>query len=299
MSMPSVACPPGHEPGASATAVDRPDRRTLAAARLTRARAALAACDLCPRRCGANRLAGERGFCGAVARPRVHLAQVEVGDELELIPTFAVALSGCNLRCVFCITGAQSWNPDAGTVVEPAALAGQAEAALAGGARTITILGGEPTIHVPFLLELVAAMPPQATLVLKTNGYGRAAGRRLLDGLFDVWCVDYKFGNDACAWRLAGVPDYTAEVRASLRHAARHAQLIVRHLLMPGHVDCCWRPVAAWLGAHLPDAKVSLKTGFWPGWQVPHCPELRQPLTPNEVARAHALAAKSALKLVA
>lgn len=297
----SAPCAIRRRPGLSVIgkrSADRPDRASLAAARLNRARQALACCRLCPHRCGVNRLAGERGFCGAGVRPCVHLAQVELGEELVLIPTFAVALSGCDLRCAFCITGAQSWHPRAGDRVEPAALAGQARAALATGARTITVLGGEPTIHLPFLLQLVAALPPEATLVLKTNGYGLAAARRLLEGLFDVWCVDYKFGNDQCARRLAGALRYTATVRANLRHAARQTDLIVRHLLMPGHVECCWRPVATWLGTHLPGVKVSLRTGFWPGWRVGRCPELQRPLTAAEVDRARALAAEWALNLI-
>ena len=44
-----------------------------------------------------------------------------------------------------------------------------------------------------------------------------AAARRLLEGLFDTWLVDFKFGNDACGRRLAGVPHYLAAVGANLR----------------------------------------------------------------------------------
>ena len=65
--------------------------------------------------------------------------------------------------------------------------------------------------------------------------------------MFDVWLADFKFGNDACALRLAKVPDYTSSVRENLLWADRHSELIVRHLLMPGHIECCWRPVAEWL----------------------------------------------------
>jgi putative pyruvate formate lyase activating enzyme len=274
------------------------NRRAAATERAALAHAAMTDCRLCSHDCGVNRLGGELGLCKADDRPRVHIAQIEMGEELELIPTFAVAFSGCNLRCAFCITGAQSWNPRAGEAVTPAELAQQAEAALAAGARTITILGGEPTIHLPFLLEFVGAMPGDARLVLKTNGYGSALSREFLRGLFDVWCVDYKFGNDACAERLARVPHYSAVVRENIVWAAQEADLIVRHLLMPGHLECCWQPVAAWLGTHLPGAKVSLRTGFWPGWQAHRYAELRRPVSPRETDRARDIAAEWALNLV-
>ncbi len=273
-------------------------RSAVAAGRIAAARMALADCRFCAHDCGVDRLAGEMGVCRAGAETRVHLAQVEVADELELIPTFAIALSGCDLRCDFCITGAQSWNPGAGEIVPAAELAARAEAALADGARTVMLLGGEPTIHLPFLLEVVAALPDEAKLVLKTNAHGSVVSRAFLHGLFDVWCADYKFGNDACAERLARVPNYTETVRENLLWAARQSDLIVRHLVMPGHVECCWAPVAEWLALHLPGTKVNLRSGFWPAWQARRHAELRGTVADREAARAREIAAEWDLNLV-
>src|SRR5471032_2030261 len=91
-----------------------PTRRALASDRARLAREMLADCRFCAHDCGVNRLAGEFGLCRAGDEPRFISAQTEVSDELELIPTFAIALSGCDLRCDFCITGRESWNPRAG-----------------------------------------------------------------------------------------------------------------------------------------------------------------------------------------
>src|SRR5579872_2170719 len=128
-------------------------RRKLAARRALVARELLADCRFCAHDCRVNRLAGETGPCHAGAETRFFSAQAEVSDELELIPTFAVALSGCDLRCAFCITGASSWNPRAGAGFDAATMAARAEAALRDGARTVMLLGGEPTIHLPGALE--------------------------------------------------------------------------------------------------------------------------------------------------
>ena len=140
-------------------------------------------------------------------------AQAEVSDELELIPTFAVALSGCDLRCDFCITGRESWDARAGLGFNAAEMAGRAKQALQNGARTVMVLGGEPTIHLPSALEFISLLPESAKLIWKTNAHGTAQARELLDGMFDVWLADFKFGNDACAQRLAKVPDYVRVVR--------------------------------------------------------------------------------------
>ncbi len=298
-------------------------RRQLARQRIPLARAALADCHLCAHHCGVNRLAGERGLCKAGTRARVFSAQMEVADELELIPTFAIALSGCDLRCAFCITGEASWNPRAGEEFLRKTLAADAAAALANGARTIMILGGEPTIHLPTVLEIVAALPEEATLVWKTNAHATAEARALLDGLFDVWLADYKFGNDACALRLARVADYTRIVQENVRwmaggavvgvaaerrtrrrykmrnSTAQNSELIVRHLLLPGHVECCWRPIAAWLAAELPGVKVSLRTEYWPSWQASRHVEIRGAITEVERRLARDIAREYGLNLIA
>jgi putative pyruvate formate lyase activating enzyme len=273
-------------------------RPALARSRIPLARAALADCRLCAHNCGVNRLAGETGLCHAVAETRFFSAQVEVSDELELIPTFAVALSGCDLRCDFCITGAESWNPRAGFGFDAEQMAYRAKQALQNGARTVMILGGEPTIHLPSVLELVSLLPASAKLIWKTNAHGTAQARELLGGLFDVWLADFKFGNDTCALRLAKISDYVRVVQENLLWANDRGELIVRHLLMPGHVDCCWRPVAEWLAENLPEVKVNLRSGFWPAWHARRHVELSKTVSAAETKLAQEIAGTLGLNLI-
>jgi putative pyruvate formate lyase activating enzyme len=273
-------------------------RAFLAHDRARIAHGMLADCRLCAHDCGVNRLAGENGLCHAGTEARFFSAQIEVSDELELIPTFAVALSGCDLRCDFCITGGPSWNPRAGAGFDARAMAVKSEAALQNGARTIMVLGGEPTIHLPTVLEFVSLLPDTARLVWKTNAHGSAQARALLDGMFDVWLADFKFGNDACAQRLAKVPDYVRVVRENLLWANEHSELMVRHLLMPGHVECCWQPVAGWLAAELPGVKVNLRSGFWPAWHSARHSDLRRTVANSESEQAGRIARNCDLNLV-
>ena len=273
-------------------------RPALARERARIAHELLADCRFCAHDCGVNRLAGETGLCHATADTRFFLAQTEVSDELELIPTFAVALSGCDLRCDFCITGRESWNPRAGLGFDAATVAKRAEAALNQSATTIMVLGGEPTIHLPAALEFVSHLPASAKLVWKTNAHGSAQARALLDGMFDVWLTDFKFGNDICAQRLAKVSDYVRVVQENLLWANDHSELIVRHLLMPSHVECCWRLVAKWLADNLPGVKVNLRSGFWPAWQAARHAELRQTVSGLETRRAGEIADEFGLNLI-
>ncbi len=274
-------------------------RSALAAERLPAAGAALAHCVLCAHRCGVDRRYGPAGACKAGDQARVFSAQIEVGDELEFLPTYAIALSGCDIRCSFCVTGRESWDARAGASLSARALAGQAGAAWASGAaKTVMILGGEPTIHVPWLLEFAAALPEKTPLVLKTNGVCTAAARDLLAGLFDTWLVDFKFGNDACASAVARIPGYVAAVQEALAWAAAESELVVRHLLLPGHVECCWRPIARRLAAQMPGVKVSLCFGYWPAWVAAKSGALARGISAEEQASALAIAREARLNLI-
>jgi putative pyruvate formate lyase activating enzyme len=277
-------------------------RSALASQRAAIAREQLAQCHWCAHRCGVNRLAGQRGPCHAGPEGRIFNAQIEVGDESDVCPVFAVAFSGCDLRCDFCNTGRESWDASAGSVpegVEREALLGRIGRAWESGAvRSLMILGGEPTIHLSSALELVAALPDALPVVWKTNAHGTPESNALLDGVFDAWVADLKFGNDDCARRIARVEGYCARVHPNLQWAAGHTRLIVRHLLLPGHLDCCWRPAAAWLAEHLPQAEVSLRAGFWPGWFSDRHPELKALGRRSEAQEAMRIGLSAGLRLI-
>ena len=76
------------------------------------------ACTLCPRMCGVNRAAGEKGYCGMDATIRAARAALHMWEEPCISGTEgsgAVFFSGCTLRCVFC----QNHEIAAGAVGKP------------------------------------------------------------------------------------------------------------------------------------------------------------------------------------
>lgn len=274
------------------------NRAEVAAHRHPSALRSLESCHLCAHHCGVNRNTGQRGVCKVGARSNIFSAQIEVSDELELIPTYAIAFSGCDMRCSFCITGAESWNPSAGTQLDAFQIARNATAALENGARSVMILGGEPTVHLPDVLELVTLLPEDAYLIWKTNAHASSQSRDYLQGLFDCWLVDYKFGNDTCALNLSGTRNYSKVIQENLQFAHRNSELIIRHLLMPGHVYCCWQKVATWIASFLPEVKVHLMLGFWPAWQSHKHSEFDKRTPPTELEDARKIAEKLNLRLI-
>jgi len=263
-----------------------------------RARQHYERCLLCEHRCGANRLAGERGPCKAGHEARVFRHRVESGEELELIPSHLFYLSGCDLRCAFCIAEENAFDPRRGTPLTGDFFQEAVEWGRSRGARNVQWVGGEPTIHIPAVLDALSGCSSLPPIVWKSDFYGTPDAFDLLQGVVDVYVADLKFGQDQCARRIAGVNNYFAVVTRNLRRVAAENDLIIRHLLLPGHFECCFRPIVRWLHDNLPQAKFSLRDGYLPKWRAQQFTELAHCLDRCDAARARALAEENGLNVI-
>lgn len=268
------------------------------AERRTQARRHYERCTLCEHRCGVDRRAAHSGPCKAGTTPRVFRHRVEYGDESEIAPSLLFYLSGCDLRCAFCINELNAFDPRRGRELNAEFFREAVAEGLKQGARTLQWVGGEPTIHLPAILDVMADCTPLPRIVWKTDLYGTPEALELLKGVVDVYLADFKFGNDDCARRLAGVSRYVEIVTRNLNLVAERGSLIVRHLLLPGHGDCCFRPLVAWLRRYLPQTRLSVRDGYLPHWQADHYGELRRPLPPRYAEQARLLAREAGLQLI-
>ena len=80
-------------------------RRGELARRIEEAYALLESCTLCPRECGVNRLADQRGFCRVGSEPKVASWNVHPWEEPPISGSRGsgtIFFSGCTGRCLFC-----------------------------------------------------------------------------------------------------------------------------------------------------------------------------------------------------
>ena len=222
-------------------------------------------CDVCAVSCGVNRHQGELGRCGLGVDGRVYKEYLHLGEERCLVPSHTIYLAGCSMRCLFCSDMGPVERPmAAGSFVAPEALANRIATRREAGARNVNFVGGVPDVNLLYILRTLVHCPPDTRVVWNTNLWTTEQSMAALSGVVDVWLVDHKFGDDRCASSLAGVSGYTERLERLLPLAAASGELMVRHLLMPGHLSCCTRPVLDWLARHLPDAIVNLMTGYRP-----------------------------------
>ena len=229
---------------------------------------------------------------------RVYKHRVEYGEEWELVPSHLFYLSGCDLRCAFCVAEANAFDPRRGRPLTAEWLATAVELGRDEGARTLQWVGGEPTIHLPAILDAMAGCSELPRIVWKSDFHGTSEAFALLDGVVDVYLADFKFGDDGCARRVAGIENYRAILTRNLVRASRQGDLIVRHLLLPGHFDCCYRPIVAWLRTNMPDVKFSIRDSYLPSWQAFRHAELARPLEPGAGDRARDLAARAGMRVI-
>jgi len=269
------------------------------AERVERSRERLEACDLCPRRCGVNRLQGEVGFCRAGARAKVASRNAHHGEEPPISGTRGsgtIFFSHCTARCLFCQNYPISQS-GVGQVVSGERLAQMMLELQRAGCHNVNLV--TPTHYVPQIIEAVSQAADRGLripLVYNTSGYDRVETLRLLDGVVDIYLPDAKYADDAVAERLSGFRGYVAANRAALLEMARQVGatlqvdedgvavrgMLIRHLVLP-HGLSQTPAVLGWIAEHLgPEASISLMSQYFPAHKAVGHPELGRRLLPRE-----------------
>ena len=206
-------------------------------------------CQLCPRRCRAERTAeAGRGFCAMPAGPVVARAALHRWEEPVISGSRGsgtVFFSGCTLRCVFCQNHALSAE-GFGKPITVERL-GQIFRELADqGAHNLNMV--TPTHFTPWILEALEGSPP-LPVVWNTGGYERVETLRALEGTVDVYLPDLKYADSALSAALSAAPDYFEVAAAAIAEMFRQTGpcvvedgllkrgVLIRHLVLPGQLD--------------------------------------------------------------
>lgn len=205
-------------------------------------------CTLCPRACGADRTAGQLGFCRMPGRLYAARAAAHYWEEPPISGSFgsgAVFFSGCTLRCAFCQNAAIS-RENFGAELTSAQLREIFLRLIDDGVQNINLV--TPTHFLPSILPALDPKLP-VPVVYNCGGYESVETLRELEGKIDIYLPDYKYSSAALAQKLSLAPDYPDAADAAIREMYRQVGgaviedeqmkrgLIVRHLVLPGEVD--------------------------------------------------------------
>lgn len=218
--------------------------------------ASLSHCELCPRRCGANRAAGARGVCGADDSLKIARAALHYWEEPPISGergSGTIFFSACPLKCVYCQNHEISTG-GFGIEVAPGRLVEIMLELQEQGAHNINLVTATHYAHLlPDAIGEARRRGLSIPIVYNTSGYEREEAVAELAELVDVWLVDYKYADADLGRALSHVVDYPETAARALSRmcaavAARGGELvdadgmmqrgvIVRHLVLPGHAD--------------------------------------------------------------
>lgn len=217
----------------------------------------LRACTFCAWRCGVDRSKEPGRVCRLGLDSYVHSWFLHIGEEAPLVPSGTIFYGSCNFRCVFC----QNWDisqerPLDGVKVNPSQLALLQKELKLRGARNINHVGGEPTPNLHNILASLKQLDVNVAQLWNSNFYMSDDTMELLIHVIDIWLPDFKYGNDECAFRLSKVPRYLEVVGRNHKVAAEWGDMIIRHLVLPNHIECCSKKVLRWVAENLPKDRV-------------------------------------------
>ena len=235
-------------------------------------------CEICPRRCGAERTAETAGgVCRMPAGIVVARAMLHQWEEPVLSGkngAGCIFFSGCNLGCVFCQNGRIS-HENFGRAITPAHLRGIMEELISQGAHCIDLV--TPTHFTPWVLEALEE-PLGVPVVWNSGGYERVETLKTLEGRVQIYLPDLKYAMERPARELSAAPDYFPVAAAAIDEMVRQvgayqigedglmrSGVILRHLVLPGQLENTKR-VIDYVSAHFPPKTVlfSLMSQYTP-----------------------------------
>lgn len=268
-----------------------------------------AKCELCPRRCGADRAEGRLGACHAPATPLLARAALHFWEEPCLAGqggAGAVFFVGCPLGCVYCQNAAIA-RGEGGISVTVERLGDIFLELEAQGAKTVDLVTPTHYAHIlPAAIEHARRAGLSLPIVYNCGGYERVGALRFLEGYIDVYMPDFKYADGALAARYSAAPDYPEVARAALAEMVRQCPqprfdgegimqsgVLVRHLMLPGAYRNS-HDVVKYLATTYGDAIwLSLMNQYTPPPGIENrYPELSEPVRDKDYRRLVAYAAR-------
>lgn len=258
-------------------------------------------CELCPRRCGADRFrdGGAPGWCGAGNLPRLFRWGPHFGEEPPITGergSGCIFFSRCTMRCLYCQNSPWSWGGK-GRDMSVAELTGvMRDLACKDRVENWNLV--TPTPYLPYIREAAHALASEGVrlpFVWNSSGYERVETLEEYSDLCDWALFDLRYSRDGTAADASCAPGYVEASRAAVKWAwerngrgkkeegrSSEGGLIVRILVLPGHADEAIENLA-WLASELScDVPVSLMSQYTPAYKAREVPPFDRRVTESE-----------------
>ena len=105
------------------------------------------------------------------------------------------------------------------------------------GAKNVNWVGGDPTPNLYYILKTLKFCRVNIPQIWNSNMYCSQETFEILNGIIDVYLTDFKYRNNECALRLSKVDNYIEIIKRNHKFAYENGEVIIRHLVMPNHIE--------------------------------------------------------------
>ena len=258
-------------------------------------------CNLCPRRCSADRSTPEglkRSICRASDDVEVALVSLHPWEEPILEAkkgAGTIFFSHCNLRCCFCQNHEISAQGKGISISTERLAEIFLEQEQRGASCIELVTPGHYTRQIRAALLAAKERGLKLPVVYNSNAYELPETLHMLDGLIDIFLPDLKYFDNHLGEKYSGVPkyfDYASEAILTMFKMVGPAELdangllrrglIIRHLVLPWQ----WRDSCRcldWIHETFGDqVYVSIMNQYMPIYKACWHPEINRPLTTLE-----------------
>jgi len=255
-------------------------------------------CRFCERRCLVDRSV-KQGFCRLGLKSYVTTYFLHLGEEAPLVPSGTIFYGSCNFKCVYCQNyDISQENPYQGIEAGPKEIAAIQEYLRSEGARNINHVGGDPTPNIHNIVESLKYVRVNVPQLWNSNMYLTEEALTIIIDLIDIWLPDFKYGNNNCALRLSLADRYYDVVTRNMKIICFSGDpIIIRHLVLPNHINCCTKPVLEWIALNCRNALVNVMGQYRPEYLVWRSPEKYRDISRRPSAEEMEEAYKYAEKL--
>ncbi len=264
----------------------------------------LSRCELCPRKCGADRQNGKAGVCRTDSRIMIARAAPHYWEEPCISGkngSGTVFFSGCNLGCIFCQNREIS-RFSVGNEVSVEELAKIFENLQEKGVHNINLV--TPTHYIPQISAALDIADLHIPVVYNSGGYDLPDALDLLDSKVRIFLPDFKYMDCSIAARFSNAPDYPETTKAAVKKmfslagkprfdkdGMMKSGVIVRHLVLPGHTDDSKAVIKYLYDAYGDSIYISIMNQYTPVCDTPFA-ELGRAVTDEEYGEVVAFAEK-------
>ena len=262
----------------------------------------LSNCNCCPRSCNINRINGVTGFCNTGDGYYISSICAHRGEEPVISGEYGICnifFSHCNMQCIYCQNYQISDNQK---ILEYSSMSlsdiiKQIVIILNNGVKSLGFVS--PSHSIPQMLEIIYAIKKEGhtpVIVYNSNGYDKPEHIKELTGVIDVYLPDLKYMDNRLSAEYSNTPDYVEFATQTIKEMYRQkgsdiildndglitSGMIIRHLVLPGHVDNS-KDVLRFIANELsPDVYISLMSQYYPTPKVVNHPVLGRTLSIKE-----------------